>query len=142
MQRLSAAVGRSQAHLGVLIDDDGQRCGFLDDRGCIVPASRITELLVRHLLSEHPRQAVGIESSAVSILRPLVEAAGARCLDAGATLAEMSQTLRRHQALLGGGESGRYWFRETFPTCDAILTLARVLQVLSQSDRPFSEVAA
>ena len=50
--------------------------------------------------------------------------------------------MRAHQAVFGGGASGRFWFSESFPTCDAILALAKVLELLSQSDAPFSEVVA
>ena len=38
------------------------------------------------------------------------------------------------------GQSGRFWFRDPVPTCDAILAIAYVLKSLSESDAPFSEV--
>jgi hypothetical protein len=32
------------------------------------------------------------------------------------------------------------WFGDTFPACDAVLSIAKVLEALSQSDAPFSEI--
>jgi hypothetical protein len=35
-------------------------------------------------------------------------------------------------------QTGRYWFLEESPACDALQTLARVLEALSLTDRPAS----
>jgi phosphomannomutase len=51
----------------------------------------------------------------------------------------MWQTLRQDAAVCGGGASGRIWLRDTHPVTDAILTLAKLLQWLSQDDAPLSQ---
>jgi phosphomannomutase len=140
--RLRTAVRQQRAHLGVIIDDDGQRCGFLDERGGLVEAATITALIARILLVEHPGSAVALEHGAPAALRGELERLGARLLDGGRTFAQMARAMRSESAVLGGGTSGRVWFRESFPTSDAILTLARVLDVLSRSDAALSSVAA
>jgi phosphomannomutase len=140
--RVAAAVRRARAHLGVLIDDDGQRTAFLDERGRLVNAATITRLVARLLLAEHPGGIVALERGAPPALAEQIERHGGKVIDAGATFADMSRALRDGAAVLGGGTSGRLWFRENFPTSDAILTVARVLDVLSRSDAAFSAVAA
>ena len=42
--------------------------------------------------------------------------------------------MRGSQAIFGAA-AGRYWFRETIPTSDALLTLARVLALLSNAKK-------
>lgn len=140
--RLSDAVGIQQADLGILIDDDVQHCGFVDEQGQHVPAFRITQQICRLLHAEHPGQIAALEHSAVDVVGPVVEESGGSFVDAGETLACMADAMSDDQALVGGGNSGRLWFREAFPTSDAILTLAHVLALLSRSDAPLSEVAA
>ena len=59
----------------------------------------------------------------------------------GARRAEMSAAMRQHGALLGGGPSGRFWHGETgLPLPDALMTVTRLLMLLSRSDEPFSAV--
>jgi phosphomannomutase len=138
--RMTEAVRKGGCHLGILIDDDAQTCAFFDEAGRLVSPRALTLILSELILSEMPGSGVGIEESAAAQLEPRVTALGGRSVTTPASLSFVPQTLRRHEAQFAGGDSGRYWFREAFPTCDALLTLARVLQALSRSDADFSEV--
>lgn len=73
---------------------------------------------------------------------PVLEGLSADCVGGGATQAEVSLAMRRHAAAFGGGAGGRYWFGESNPVCDAIVTVAKMLQALSRSNAPLSEVVA
>jgi phosphomannomutase len=139
--RVGKSVRDRGAHVGVLIDHDGSRCAFLDEEGALVTALTMTCLIAELLLTEHRGSAIIVEAPACDRLSPALEELGGRCIDGGSTQAEMATTLRTERAIFGGGDSGRYWFGEAFPSCDAILTLARVLELLSRSDAPFSSVA-
>ena len=141
IERLSQTVKESRAHLGVLIDDDGQRCGFVDERGELISSRDLTGLLAELMLDEHPAAAIVVESAAEDSLRSRIEKAGGTCLASGPAPARMAQSMSDKNAIFGGGDSGRFWFRESFATCDAVLTLAKVLDLLSRSDSSFSEVA-
>ena len=52
----------------------------------------------------------------------------------------MFETIQLAEATLGGGNSGRFWFKKKQPIADALTALATVLSILSQSDREFSDV--
>jgi phosphomannomutase/phosphoglucomutase len=140
--RVSAAVRRARAHVGVLIDDDGQRTGCLDERGRVIPPAIVTMLVASLLLAEHRGAAVVLDSESLPALSDEISRCGGQVVDGGTTLADMARAMRADSAVLGGGTTGRLWFREGFPTCDAILTLARMLDVLSRSDAACSEIAA
>ena len=141
VQTLSRAIREADAHLGLLINDDAQCCAFVDEAGVLIPARQITRLIANVVLSNHPGHSVVIEEESVEPLRPLIEDAGGVCIGSGSTAGELSRTMRAHNAVFAGGDSGRFWFRENIPTSDAILTLARILEALSRSDTPFSEAA-
>jgi phosphomannomutase len=128
----------------VLIDDDGQRCAFLDEAGALVSPARMTRLLAALELENQPAGAVVIGASGGEpVDRPILERVvpAGQLYDAPATLEGTATMLQKHQGVLGGDDSGRYWFADPFPTSDAVLTLAKVLQALSRSDREFSKVA-
>jgi phosphomannomutase len=140
--RVSSAVREREAQLGILIDDDAQRCGFVDERGRHVSSTAIARLVAPQLLAEQPGSAVVLEPGALVELRPLIEAMGGRCQSCGPDTNAIATPVREHQAVYGGGDSGRHWFYEGYANCDALLIVARVLQALSRAEQPFSQLAA
>jgi hypothetical protein len=67
---------------------------------------------------------------------------GTDVVSAADTLQAMSAAMQLHHARLGLDWRGAFWFDESGPTSDSLLTIARVLQLLSQSDRPLSRLWA
>lgn len=135
-KRISELVTKKQAHLGLLIDDDGARCIFTNERGLRIDSIRLSAFLANVIRSEQPHAKIVVENPAAesfSTLTGMTELIGG-----GESPGRISLAMRKSNARFGGGNSDRYWFRESFPACDAILTLARVLQGLSRSDAPFS----
>ena len=76
MARLRTSVRDCDAHLGVLIDDDGQRCGFLDERGELVPSRVVLRAVAENIVSEHADDPIVVEPSAHAELVADFEAAG------------------------------------------------------------------
>ncbi|HXY34089.1 MAG TPA: hypothetical protein VEI07_07670 [Planctomycetaceae bacterium] len=140
--RLSTVVRDKQAQLGILIDDDGQRCGFVDERGRHVSPSAIARLVVPLLLAERPGSNVVLEPGALVELRPLIEAMGGRCQTCHRDLGSIAAAVRDFRAVYGGGDSGRHWFLEGYANCDAFLVIGRALSALNQTGQPFSQLAA
>ncbi len=140
MERIVSRVNKRNAHLGILIDDDGARCWFVDERGQHVNPVGLTAMLARQSRIDHPNASVVAESAAVESVQSLITPN--ELLDGGASAGSISRTMRESNASFAGGLSNLYWFRESFPACDAILTLAHVLQGLSRSDEPFSKAVS
>ena len=124
-----------------MIDEDGQRCAVCDESGALVPATEVTKLLAAEVLRGHPGEALVLEPELPDGERQFGVSARPIAARSG-SLAALSAALREHAAVFGGGTSGRYWFREAFPTSDGVLTLARILSALSRRDRALSELVA
>lgn len=123
VRRVAECVVAEQAHLGMLVEEDGQRCTIFDESGNVVPDDSLTQLLANVVFAEHPgRPAL----SDLAAQKPSLEQA--------------SLAMREQKAVFGSDGHGRYWFHESLPTCDAVLTLAHLLRALSRSDAPLSEV--
>jgi len=142
MLRLSTAVRERGANLGILMYDDGQRVGFVDERCRHVSAAAIARLLVPTMLADRPTSVILLEEPALSALRSLVTAFGAKCEPCPPTMAEIATSMHDRDVPYAGGESGRHWFNDVFPASDALITLAKVLVAATQADVPFSELAA
>jgi hypothetical protein len=115
------------------------KCEVLET-GKQVDAARLTAMLARQSRIDHPNAPVVTDSVAVESVQSLI--ALNDILDGGDSAGSISRAMRESNASFGGGQSNSYWFRESFPACDAILALAHVLQGLSRSDEPFSKAVA
>jgi phosphomannomutase len=153
------------AHFAACIDGDGETCRVLDERGRDVPTDRLLLLLVRQALQSSldikprpvvaPRSgattgrgfmpeatpAIVLEQSTSSVIVHRIEELGVRVVTNGARRAEMAAAMNEHAAMLGGGPSGRFWHCvDGVPLPDALMTITRLLVLLSRSDEPLSAV--
>ena len=85
---------------------------------------------------------VALEESTPQQVAEAIRAMGGRVVLSSPRRAEMERAMREHEGLLGGGPSGRLWYPggQTHFAADALVTITLLLQLLSQSDRPLSEV--
>ena len=82
-----------------------------------------------------------LENESSEQLADAIRAHGWKIVRSDSRRAEMERTLREHNATLGGGPSGRFWYApDGLPLPDALMTLTRLLVLLSRSDQPLSEV--
>jgi phosphomannomutase len=139
IRRISRRIVDRAAHLGLVIDDDGQRCWFLDENGRLLPSSAVFSLVAKHVWQDDARYPIVLQGEAPPELERSFQRQGVACVRAENTQADLVSQMRRHQAVVGGMFQDRYWFRDAFPTCDAVLTLAHILSALSRSDARFSE---
>ncbi|MEE8450378.1 MAG: hypothetical protein V3R99_00635 [Thermoguttaceae bacterium] len=140
-ERLGDQVRADQAHLAAVIDDDGETCRVLDEAGRPVAPERLLLLVARHSSQSVPGAILVLEDGADGPCVEALRALGLHTVHGGPTRADMQRTIRRHDALLGGGRSGRFWHTHTgIPLPDGLTTLSLLLVILSQSDRRLSEV--
>ena len=148
---LGQQVVEDRAHFGLRVEDDGEICHLVDERGQAVPPERLFLLVARSVLSgsqaspsspHAPCAAdVVLEEDASPGLIEDVRSLGGRVVASGALRQAMACTIRRHGAILGGGPSGRFWYSVGgVPVPDALRTFTRLLVLLSRSDRTLSEV--
>jgi len=140
VQRLAAATVTGQQHLGVIIDDDGERCAFVTDSGELVTIPDLTRLLVLLELHEHRSTRLIADERLYPDLTGWQQVVGSAIQLEPTAAPQIPTALIDHNASLGVTADNRVWFGGTYPACNAIMTLARVLQALSLSDAPMSEV--
>jgi len=111
-----------------------------DEQGYQVDGEQLLLVFGMHLLSNHPGATVVVEDEGSLAMEGAIDKAGGRVVRSGRTRQEMYRAMRETGAVLGGGPSGRFWFRNDGPIADALMALTLMLTVLSQSDQPLSEV--
>lgn len=136
LARTAAAVRSCRAHLGLLVSEAGDACAFIDEQGTLVPSDRILSLFARELCEQRATVTVVTEGKdSSSGHSPRI-----RCVSALPTREGVWEAWDQHRADLAGGPTGRYWFDAPGAVCDAIITVAHLLQALSRDDTPLSDL--
>ncbi len=162
---LPEQVRADAAHFAVCVDGDGETCRVLDEQGQVVSAERLLLLLARRplqsssyikprpVVAPHPGTTAGrgfsagqspaivLEEATPSATIDKIKELGGGVAIAGARRAEMAAAMSQRGAALGGGPSGRFWHRTAgVPLPDALMTVTRLLILLSRGDEPLSTV--
>jgi phosphomannomutase len=136
---MAAEIVAQQAHFGVRIDGDGESCHVADEQGRDVPPERLLFLLARQM--PLAGKTVAVEPTTPQWLADAIMTGGGNVIAGGSTRAAMAKCMADHNAVLGGGASGRLWHMvDGTPLCDALRTLTQLLVLLSRSDAPLSAV--
>jgi phosphomannomutase len=138
VERIGAAVREQEAHFGLVIDDDAMTCGLVDEQGRLVPPARFHALVVQQVLREHGPGQVLLSTGVDEELLATAAARGGRVVRVADD--DLAVRLSFDNGSLAVGRNGRIWFGGDVPSCDALLTLAVLMQALSRSDAEASQV--
>lgn len=106
---LGAKVRETGAVLGVAFDGDGDRVGFVDERGRAVDNDDIIVLIARSCL-EKQSGAIVYDSKCSMVVREEIEKAGGRAVMARAGHTFSKAAFLRENALFAGEISGHFFF--------------------------------
>lgn len=140
---LRARVRAEQADLGIAFDGDGDRIGVVDERGQILWGDELTLLFARALLTERPGATVISEVKCSQLLYDEVERLGGRAIMWKAGHSLIKAKMKETGAALAGEMSGHVFFADRwYGFDDAAYAGARLLEILSHTDRPLSALLA
>lgn len=136
-------LSQSGGHFAASIDDDGRRCRLWDERGIPVPLERLFLLIAGRVLGPEPSdRTIVVDESLFAAWPPTIRQAGLVLRGSAPLASQLFGTMVSEKAALGADRHGRLWYREANGRvlADALGTLTLLLGILSDGDRPFSEV--
>jgi len=148
LRALKEEVVRRRAALGICFDGDADRVMFVDETGRFVSPDLIIALLGEYYFRDHPQRLSGGSTVAtydVRSSRAVVEilkemGADPRICKVGHSYAK--KLLRDTRGIVGGELAGHYYFRENYFCDSGMIAALIVLEVLTRSGKPFSELMA
>jgi phosphomannomutase len=147
-QMIIDRVRESGADLGIAWDGDADRCFIIDETGTFVPGDFLTALLAESLLRKaqerdpaHP-QAILYDVRASRAVADTVKRAGGVPFVNRVGHAFFKTRMRAEGSLFGGEVSGHYYFRDFYCADSGTIPALLVLEMLSASGRPMSELLA
>ncbi len=141
LQDLIQKVRETEADLGIAYDGDGDRIGVIDDKSRIIWGDMLMVLFSRDILPSNPGAPVISEVKASKVLYEEVEKLGGRPIMWKTGHSLIKKKIKEEKALLAGEMSGHIFFADRFfGFDDAIYSSARLMEILSRSDKKISEM--
>lgn len=143
LQDTIASVRESGADLGIAFDGDGDRIGVVDENGRIIWGDELMVLLSRTILAERPGSTIIAEVKCSQNLFDDIEKHGGVPIMWKAGHSIIKAKMKETNAALAGEMSGHIFFADRFYGFDdATYAGARVLEILSNTDKTLSELLA
>lgn len=139
LQDTIRAVRDSGADLGIAFDGDGDRIGVVDENGRIIWGDELMVLLSRSILETNPGATIIAEVKCSQNLYNDIAAHGGNGIMWKAGHSLIKAKMKETHAALAGEMSGHIFFADRFYGFDdATYAGARVLEILSKTDKPLS----
>lgn len=138
-----SAVRTNGADLGIAFDGDADRIGIVDETGRIIWGDELMVLLSRSILAERPGATIIAEVKCSQNLFDDIAAHGGVPIMWKAGHSIIKAKMKETGAALAGEMSGHIFFADRFYGFDdAAYAGARVMEILSKTDKPLSELLA
>jgi phosphomannomutase / phosphoglucomutase len=136
-------VAIEKANLGLAFDGDGDRIGVVDENGRIIWGDELMILLSRSILESKPGSTIIAEVKCSQNLFEDIASNGGTPVMWKAGHSLIKAKMKETRAALAGEMSGHIFFADRFYGFDdATYAGARVLEILSKTDKPLSALLA
>ncbi|MDD3886362.1 MAG: phosphomannomutase/phosphoglucomutase [Victivallaceae bacterium] len=139
LNAIRAKVREVGADFGAAFDGDADRCGFIDDRGEIIPMDLFTALIAQDILSHGPATILYDLRSSRAV-RECIESNGGKAIRSRVGHAFIKAQMRENDAVFAGELSGHYYFKQNFTAESQGLAMIMLSNLICKKGRPVSEL--
>jgi phosphomannomutase len=137
---LKRAVLAEGADIGLAFDGDADRVFLVDEKAEPVSGSLTTALVAASMLSKHPGETILYNLICSHVVPEVVAELGGTPVRTRVGHSFIKQVMAETGAVFGGEHSGHYYYRDNYRADSGIITALIVLELLSLSDEPLSEM--
>ncbi len=139
---LKAAVLLEGADIGLAFDGDADRVFLVDEKAEPVSGSLTTALVAASMLTKHPGEKILYNLICSHVVPEVVTEMGGTPIRTQVGHSIIKKVMAETGAVFGGEHSGHYYYRDNFRADSGIITALVVLELLSKSGQPLSELLA
>lgn len=142
LDALRAKVVEVGADFGAGFDGDADRCGFIDDKGEIIPMDLFTALIAQDILANGPNGTATILYDLRSswAVKESIEQNGGRAVMSRVGHAFIKAQMRELGAVFAGELSGHYYFKENFVAESQGLAMIKLANLICSKNVPLNEL--
>jgi len=137
---LKAAVLAEGADVGLAFDGDADRVFLVDERAEPVSGSLTTALVASSMLAKNPGATVLYNCICSRVVPEVIEELGGVGIRTKVGHSYIKQVMAETGAIFGGEHSGHYYFRDNYRADSGIIAAMVVLELLSVTGSPLSEL--
>lgn len=143
LRELGGKVVETEAACGLGFDGDGDRLGFVDEKGDLYNMDKLLLLFARDLLKKHPGATVAYDVKCSEVVAREIKSYGGVPKMVRTGHPYLTAELKNPDTLLGAELSGHTYFGDDyFGFDDALYTGLRLVAILDKSDVPLSQLMA
>jgi phosphomannomutase/phosphoglucomutase len=141
LQDLIRSVKENHADVGLGFDGDGDRLGVVDEKGGIIWGDKLMVLFWREILASHPGADAIVEVKCSDLLVDEIRRLGGKPMFYKTGHSLIKAKMKEMNAVFTGEMSGHMFFAdEYYGYDDAVYAAARLLRILSHTDRTLSDL--
>lgn len=142
IKQISNIVKASSADIGVVMDVDGSRAIYLDETGSIADFDQILAifLIYEKSVRNNRQSPIILSSSHSSIIQDICTEYEQQFYQVENTPGMISEKIKEYRAIFGASDTGKFYFAEYGPFCDANLTTLKLLEIMGETGMSFSKL--
>ena len=129
------------ADVGLAFDGDADRVFLIDEKAQPVSGSTTTAMVATAMLQRSPGATILYNLICSKSVPAAIEEAGGVAVRTRVGHSFIKKVMADTNAVFGGEHSGHYYYRDNFRADSGIITALIVLEMMSQSTLPLSELA-
>jgi len=130
----------SGAHLGAVLDPDGERLSLVDDSGHVLSDDEALLSILRLVCEQRPGASVAVPVAVSRVAESIVEASGGSIVWTKLSSSDLMEKSSTGEVAFAASQDGGYIFPDFLPAYDATAALVNVLGLLAASGRRLSAV--
>jgi phosphomannomutase len=139
---LQRAVIEHGCDLGVAFDGDADRMFLIDEKGGFIGGDMTTLMVAVSMLKKHPGASICYNLICSRSVPETVTRLGGRAVRTPVGHSLIKAIMREEDAIFGGEHSGHFYFRDNWYADSGMIAMLTVLELLSEENKPLSEVLA
>jgi mannose-1-phosphate guanylyltransferase/phosphomannomutase len=140
--RVGEMVRAMEADVGVVLDPGAEYLYVVDETGTLVPDSVLLLLLLQRAAKEAGSGFAALPLHVTRLAEHVVGSSGVTIRRTRYSKAAVMAEATRPNTVFAATGDGGYIFPSVLPSLDALFTLGKVLEVVSTSDAPLSQILA
>jgi mannose-1-phosphate guanylyltransferase/phosphomannomutase len=140
--RVAQLVRTANAHLGAVVDPDGEHIVLVDDEGRVLTHDEALLTLVALVASNHDRARIALPVAVSVAAEKTAAEHGAEIVWTKLSAANLMDTAAGGGITFGASQDGGYIFPDFLPAFDATATLVKTLEMLARTGERLSKLVS
>jgi phosphomannomutase len=125
---------------GIAFDGDGDRAGFIDDKGRPVLGTHLIAIAAKLYLQKYPASEIVHEVRTSRSTQELIRELGGKPVRTKAGRVVIGTVMRERSAPFGGETTGHLFFKENYYADSGLIAALIIMQAISDSNKKLSEL--